>query len=87
MEIVFKGAQHKDWAQPKRTTSDTSLRNFEHYTRAWLDRFLLGDTTATQRLLSATVNGLAASAILSTQFRSAAFLDGTDCGDLRACLG
>ncbi|HZU57931.1 MAG TPA: hypothetical protein VFA06_18805 [Actinocrinis sp.] len=86
MEVVFRGSTHSDWAQNNTTTSDTMLHNFEYYTRAWFDRFLLGDTTADQRLLAATVNGQPASSIFSTNWRSAAFLDGIDCENLVACV-
>jgi hypothetical protein len=86
MEVVFGGSTHTDWAQNNTTLSGTKLQNFEYYTRAWFDRFLLGDTTADQRLLAATVNGQAASSIFSTKWRSAAFLDGTDCENLVTCV-
>jgi hypothetical protein len=87
MEVVFKGVNHFQWAQNNSTTSDTDIKNFEYYTRAWFDRFLLGDTTATQRLLASAVNGQPLSAVLSSTFHSAAFLDGTDCPNLLACIG
>jgi hypothetical protein len=87
MEVVFKGATHDDWAQSKLTTSDTKLREFEYYTRAWFDRFLLADTGATARLLAATVDGQPLSAMLSSTFHSAASLDGIDCENLLVCQG
>jgi hypothetical protein len=87
MEVVFKGATHDDWGQSKLTTSDAKLQEFEYYTRAWFDRFLLGDSTATGRLLATTVDGQPLPVVLSSTFHSAAFLDGTDCENLLVCLG
>jgi hypothetical protein len=87
MEVVFKGVNHFQWAQNNTTPNDTNIRNFEYYTRAWFDRFLMGDLAATTRLLATTVNGQPLASVLSSQFRSAAFLDGTDCQSLLACPG
>ena len=87
MEVVFKGAKHTDWGQSSLTTSDASIHNFEYYTRAWFDRFLLGDTTATARLLATTINGEPVSSVMSSTFHSAAFLDGIDCENLVSCTG
>jgi dienelactone hydrolase len=87
MEVVFKGATHDDWAQSSLTTSDSDIENFEYYTRAWFDRFLLSDATATSRLLATTVDGEPLSTLLSSTYHSAADLDGTDCQDLLSCLG
>lgn len=87
MEVVFKGVNHFVWAQNNTTPSDTNIKNFEYYTRAWFDRFLLGDLGATKRLLATTVNGQPLANVLSSQFHSAAFLDGTDCQSLLACPG
>jgi hypothetical protein len=89
MEIVFAAASHTDWGQsaasPARVTAE--LPHFEYYTRAWFDRWLLGDRTATGRLLARTVDGVAAGQLMSTKFRSGAFLDGHDCPDLAAGCG
>jgi dienelactone hydrolase len=87
MEVVFKGVNHFQWAQNNTTSSDTNIKNFEYYTRGWFDRFLLGDAGATRRLLATTVNGQPVANVLSSQFRSAAFLDGIDCQNLLACPG
>lgn len=89
MEVVFKGAEHDDWAQSGTTTAagEAELEEFEYYTGAWFDRWLLGDTTADQRLLAKTVDGEPLSTVLSSTFTSGAFFDGTDCENLLACLG
>jgi len=84
MELVFAGAQHGDWAQSSLTTAKKAaeIQHFEYYTRAWFDRWLRHDRAATARLLARNVDGLGVASMLSTKFRSAAFLDGYDCGDL-----
>ncbi|MCW3026856.1 MAG: hypothetical protein JWN81_67 [Solirubrobacterales bacterium] len=88
MEVVFKGASHLDWGQSSTTTEKKAeeLEHFEYYTRAWFDRWLLNDTSATERLLTRTVEGVPLQELLSTKFYSGAFLDGHDCKDLaEAC--
>jgi hypothetical protein len=89
MEVVFKGASHDDWAQDSLTTSsgEAELEEFEYYTRAWFDRWLLGDSSADIRLLATSVDGQPLSSVLSSTFYSGAFFDGTDCGNLLSCLG
>jgi dienelactone hydrolase len=84
MEVVFAGASHADWGQSSLTTAAKAveIKRFEYYTRAWFDRWLRNDPTATDRLLARTVDGTSVSSVVSTKFRSAAFLDGHDCGDL-----
>jgi len=86
MELVFAGAGHIDWGQSNLTTAAKAveIQHFEYYTRAWFDRWLRNDPTATDRLLARSVDGAAVGSILSTKFRSAAFLDGHDCPDLSA---
>jgi hypothetical protein len=54
-----------------------------HYTRAWFDRWLKGDSAATTRLLARTVSGQPVETVLSGSFRSAAAFDGRTCADLR----
>jgi dienelactone hydrolase len=84
MQVVFAGATHFLWS----AAAPVAQHDVAHaYTRAWFDRWLKGDTTATARLLGRTVPGLAArrtTDVLSTRFRSAAALDGRVCADLRA---
>ena len=86
MELVFAKAQHTDWGQSATTTAAKAaeIQLFEYYTRAWFDRWLLHDRTATTRLLAPTVDGQSRNAFLSTTFHSAAFLDGQDCENLTA---
>lgn len=84
MEIVFKGASHLDWAQSATTTAAKAeqLERFEYYTRAWFERWLLGDSSLTATLLARSVDGMPLSEMLSTKFNSAAFIDGHDCPNL-----
>jgi dienelactone hydrolase len=83
VQVVFAGATHFNWsAQAPAAAHDLS----HHYTRAWFDRWLKGDGTATTRLLARTVDGRPVEAVLSATFRSAAAVDGRTCGDLhRGC--
>jgi hypothetical protein len=60
------------------------IERFEYYTRAWFDRWLLGDTSATERLLARSVDDMPLQEELSSKFESAAFLDGHDCPKLVA---
>jgi hypothetical protein len=88
MEVVVAGSGHLDWAQSVTSSAKqlAELPVFEYYTRAWFDRWLRGERSATSRLLARTVDGQSLSTLLSTKFRSGAFLDGHDCPDLRtAC--
>jgi dienelactone hydrolase len=81
MQVVFAGATHFLWsaAGPER---DHALSH--HYTRAWLDLWLKGDAEARQRLLARGVSGEPLERLLSARFRSAVYLPGADCADLRA---
>lgn len=82
MEVVLANSNHALWSA---SGSAANWDKAHYYTRAWFDRFLKGDTSATARLLErSNVLGQSLSQVLSTQFRSAAFLDGRDCADLRA---
>lgn len=88
-ELVFASANHGSWYEPvpgERQQRERQLRFFAHYTRAWFDRWLRGDTSATAALLTDEIDGVSVISELSTSFRSAAFLDGVDCPDLRQCL-
>lgn len=81
MQVVFAGSNHFLWsAQAPEAGHDLS----HYYTQAWFDRWLKGDATATQRLLTRSVESRSLEAVLSSVFRSAAFLDGRDCPDLRS---
>jgi dienelactone hydrolase len=85
MEVVLAGADHGTFA----TGSGKASLFIAHYTRQWFDRWLKGDPTATTRLLEPIVDlGLGGeptsrAALLSSVWRSALFLDGHDCPDLR----
>jgi hypothetical protein len=84
MEVVPAGASHLNYAQGARTSED-QLHLFAYFTRAWFDRFLRHDRSATTRLLAATILGQPRTTLLSDTFRSAAYVDGHDCPDLTIC--
>jgi hypothetical protein len=63
------------------------LELFEYYTRAWFERWLLGDTGADERLLARAVDGEPLDEVLGSKFYSAAYLDGHDCPDLAEGCG
>src|SRR5262249_6462942 len=80
MEVVFAGWDHFAWA----TLAPVLQHQQAHYyTVAWFDRWLKNDPTATPRLLATQVGGVPLTALLSSQFHSAAYLDGYVCPDLR----
>ena len=84
MQVVFAGATHFWWSAQ---ASDAQHDLAHAYTRAWFDRWLKADSTATAQLLGRAAPGLpsrATAAVLSAQFRSAAAFDGRACEDLRA---
>ena len=85
MELVFAGSTHLDWAQTRTKNNEAELHLFAYYTRAWFDRFLRADRSATQRLNARTVLGRSRAGFLSTMWRSAAWLDHYHCEDLRGC--
>jgi len=86
MEVVLAGADNSAFAK----ASGTASPFIAHYTRQWFDRWLKGDSTATTRLLELIVDPGMGSApasrttLLSSIWRSASFLDGHDCPDLRS---
>jgi dienelactone hydrolase len=83
MQVVFAGATHFWWS----AQASAGQHDVAHaYTRAWFDRWLKADSSATARLLGRTVPGLPSrptAEVLSARFRSAAALDGRACADLR----
>lgn len=89
-EVVFAGSNHFWWSGTSTSSSELKRDQSHYYTLAWFDRWLKGDKGATARLLSPTIStpgGDATSdALLSSGFRSAAYLDGVDTADLRARL-
>jgi hypothetical protein len=89
MELAFAGAGHLDWAQTHTTSAAKKVlfKRFAYYTRAWFDRWLRHDRSATARLLARKVDGVDLPTLLSSKFRSAAFLDGRDCADLAKACG
>ena len=84
MQVVFAGATHFWWS----AQASAAQHEIAHaYTRAWFDRWLKADSSATARLLARTAAGLPGrptADVLSVRFRSAAALDGRVCADLRA---
>jgi hypothetical protein len=84
VQLVFAGTDHFLWSASA-TPAQHALAH--QGTLAWFDRWLKNDLTATNRLLSCVTPSGTAGSILSTRFRSAAFIDGIDTPDLRAdCL-
>jgi dienelactone hydrolase len=89
VELVDKGSNHVTFAQTATTSASdgAQLHVPAYFARAWFDRWLKGDGTAVDRLLDPRAElGATRPALLSTSFRSAAFLPerGLDCGDLAA---
>ena len=74
MQVVLKGFDHFAWSD-----SGTALQHdlSHYYTKTWFDRWLKQDRAAAFNLTTRSLNPM-----LSTIFRSAAFLDGYNCGDL-----
>jgi dienelactone hydrolase len=91
MQIVFAGVEHGDFEQADTAAPgsdhDLKLRRFQWFTRAWLDLHLKQDERAIDRLLADEMIGVTRDELLSTTWRSAAYLPsvGVDCVDLRRC--
>jgi hypothetical protein len=84
MTLVMRGYDHDDFTG---RGSEAQLRNVGHFLLAWFDRHLRGQRAATARLLARRVYGVRTRQLLSTEFRSAAFLPGRiDCEDYAGCL-
>jgi hypothetical protein len=84
MTLVMRGFEHSDFTS---RGSEAQLRNVGHLLRAWFDRYLRRDRSATKRILARRVNGVRTRRLLSTTFRSAAYLPGRiDCEDYASCL-
>jgi len=81
MQVVFRGANHFWWSATASTPSQHDIANY--YTQNWFDRWLKGDTSATGRLLSRSVNNTPLETLLSQNFTSGAFFDGFNCDDVR----
>jgi hypothetical protein len=71
MELVMAGFVHADFAAPG---SEDKHRDVAYFAEAWLDRWLLGDVAADDRLLADTVGGRPTASLLSTNFLSGAYL-------------
>jgi hypothetical protein len=85
MTLVMRGYEHSDFTA---RGSEAQLRNVGHFLLAWFDRYLRNDRSATERLLARRVNGVRTRRLLSTTFRSAAYLPRRiDCGDYARCVG
>lgn len=86
MQLVLAGSDHGAFAE----IGTADLKPFiAYYTLNWFDRWLKDDRAATARLLADPVAAAGAqprsrTGLLSGTWRSAAFLDGRDCPDLRA---
>jgi len=93
MEVVFAGTQHLDFGQSPYddsghvTGSETQLYEFEWFTRAWFDLWLRHEPSAYERLLPRSVGTATLGTVISSRYRSAAYLPGAhvDCADLRSC--
>ena len=81
MQVVFRSANHFWWSATAGTTAQHDIANY--YTQNWFDRWLKGDTSATGRLLSRSVNNTPLETLLSQNFTSGAFFDGYNCDDVR----
>jgi hypothetical protein len=96
MELVMRSFRHVDFTGAFPDTSTfkiriAKLRRAGYYMLAWLDRWLLGDASAVDRLLSPTPLGVPIANVLSARpeaaYRSAAFLPGRiECDDLVSCV-
>ena len=85
--VVLAGTQHSDWAAAHARLADPGrLELFAYYAQAWFDRWLLGDTTAEQRLLATTVLGQPLSEVLSSRYHSGAFIGNVSTDDMRGTL-
>jgi dienelactone hydrolase len=73
MEVVLRGMVHGDFTS---SGTEAQRRRAAHYVRAWFDRWLAGHRSATKRLLARRVLDQPLSQILSTYYRSAAYLPG-----------
>lgn len=81
MQVVISGASHFFWSA-RAASADHDLSHA--YTKAWFDRWLKGDGSATSRLLAPGGPVGSGAVRLSSRFRSAAAFDGRSCHDLRA---
>ena len=91
MTLNLEGVTHGDFSQAEDTAPgsarDRILRRVQHYTRAWFDLHLRGDSSAGSRLLASSVDGVARADLLSATYPSKAYVPshGVDCEDFRSC--
>jgi hypothetical protein len=74
MTLVMRGFEHSSFTS---RGTQPQLRRVGHFLLAWFDRYLMRDRAATRRLLARRVDGVPTRRLLSTTFRSAAYLPGT----------
>jgi dienelactone hydrolase len=80
MEVVFRESNHFWWSgRATPWQSDVSA----YFTVAWFDKWLKGDKTAAERLLTKNVLGTPFTDLLSTKYTSAASFDRSFYPDLR----
>lgn len=85
MEVVMRGYGDSDFVGDNDGTD--AWKDMGHYLDAWFGRWLNGDPTRTDDLLTATLNGRPTIEALSERYRSAAYLPPeNDTGDLVSCL-
>lgn len=85
VEVVDKGTNHYSFAQLGQLGQDATLHAIAYLTRSWFQRWLMDDAAAVDRMLDPRAElGVARDALLSSAFRSAAYLPdrGVDCPDL-----
>jgi hypothetical protein len=82
MQVVLANSDHFVWGSQGNGGAKQAYALY--YTAAWFDRWLKGDTAATDRLLARSINGVSLGTILSSRFRSAASFDSYDCPNLRS---
>ncbi len=84
MTLVMRGFEHSSFTS---RGTEEQLRSVGHFLLAWFDRYLERDRSATKRILARRVAGEPTRGLLSTTFRSAAYLPARiDCEDYAACL-
>lgn len=84
MTLVMRGFEHSSFTA---RGSEEQLRKVGHFLLAWFDRYLRRDRSATKRILARRVDGIRTRRLLSTTFRSAAYLPARiDCEDYASCL-
>ncbi|HEY6415265.1 MAG TPA: hypothetical protein VIX41_03470 [Acidimicrobiales bacterium] len=84
MTLVMRGFDHSSFTS---RATRRQLRSVGHFLLAWFDRYLQRDRTATSRILARRVGGRPTRRLLSTTFRSAAYLPGRiDCEDYVSCM-